>query len=80
MSMVTALFKLQAHGVLDAPLGRLTVAFLRLPGLREIRAWHVPTADTVLDTFARITMQSLLHHDGYLVRAAGRACLWWQAS
>jgi hypothetical protein len=56
-------------GVLDAPIGRVTIGFMYVVGEAELKAWDAEEAAAALATYSGILTQELAAAGGYLVGA-----------
>ncbi|KAG1678413.1 hypothetical protein FOA52_015180 [Chlamydomonas sp. UWO 241] len=54
-------------GVMDAPIGTVTIAFANMVGLTTLQTWDKDQADVALGTFSAVSKQLLHDVGGYLV-------------
>jgi hypothetical protein len=58
---------LQVSGVLDAPIGKVTICFMHMVGAAELKAWDAAEAAAALDIFSGIVEGEAVRCQGYLV-------------
>jgi hypothetical protein len=61
---------LQVSGVLDAPIGKVTICFMHMVGAAELKAWDAAEAAIALDIFSGIVEDEARRRHGYLVCCA----------
>ncbi|KAG1669631.1 hypothetical protein FOA52_010791 [Chlamydomonas sp. UWO 241] len=54
-------------GVMDAPVGTVTIAFANMVGLATLQAWDRDRSEVALDAYAALSKQLLHNAGGYLV-------------
>ncbi len=57
-------------GVMMAPVGCVTVAFMNVVGTQTLLSWNGDVAQQALKTFHAVVGEQLAKHGGYLVRGA----------